>query len=338
MNYLKYLREKFSSVYNFDMFLSKFREQFGSNPRYEDIAHYIVGSNQGGWEQEIMTTHVVFHCLQYIGLGEPLFEIKHGLACLLLDTELSKVHKDMIKMPFREIHLELPYGIFKTFDDREKPFNVMSIFIHYDPEVSSKMRILGNFDPQDKSQPFDDLNHFYVLDFNEGETVDEILDYRMRQEMPIENKELTEHSPEFVARFKAYMRESFAFIINCLLYINSIHADIRREDRGTDLRRKLARAKSPGKKKEIQRSIDNAGKSKYIVGGSITLTKEETSYYAERTPDGTGTKHSHRYRVRGHYKEQAIGVEFKNHRLKWINPYFRGPELAELISKKYIVK
>ena len=325
MNYLKYLREKFSDLYDFDEFLEEFRRRCGASPDYTTIASTLVDANALSTtrEQQAMTAHVVFQCLNFMHYGQPLFEIRPALADMLMNTHLKKVPKDIVKMPFPSMQLEVPYGILKSADDTGKEFNLMSVFVCYDPTRSSKMRILGNFDPTDKSIRHDDLNHFYVLDFNNGDNVEEIIN-SIKSYDPLQH-----HSEGFIHQFDTYVKTSFAFIINCILYITNSEADIVRQDRAGELRKKLKNVKSPGKRKKIERQISNAGSGRYVVGSKIKVSRNEPK---EHTPPSGEThgKHAYQYKVMGHWRH-AHGKHI------WIKPHLRGPELAEIINKPYIV-
>ena len=45
-----------------------------------------------------------------------------------------------------------------------------------------------------------------------------------------------------------------------------------------------------------------------------------------------------RFRVRGHWRNQVCGPERLERKRIWIKPFWKGPTLAELVSKKYVVK
>lgn len=45
-----------------------------------------------------------------------------------------------------------------------------------------------------------------------------------------------------------------------------------------------------------------------------------------------------RFMVRGHWRNQAFGEKFSEHRPTWIAPYWKGPEIGDVINKPYIVK
>jgi hypothetical protein len=186
----------------------------------------------------------------------------------------------------------------------------------------------------DKSIPFDDLNQFYVLDFSKGNDIEEILDSIPEDK----DKFPAMHSESFMKVFNEYVQKSFAFIINCILYITSENADIIVIDRAQEIRKKLASVKSPGKRKKLERQLERAGNKKHVVGSTIKLPHKHKEAY-EHMPTGYAhSKHSYRYWVLGHYRMQAHGKDRALRKIKWIEPYKRGPELADQIHRTYKVE
>ena len=57
-------------------------------------------------------------------------------------------------------------------------------------------------------------------------------------------------------------------------------------------------------------------------------------------PDGRGTGNSPlvRFMVRGHWRRQAHGTASQERKLIWIAPFYKGPDLATLLNKPYVVK
>jgi len=53
---------------------------------------------------------------------------------------------------------------------------------------------------------------------------------------------------------------------------------------------------------------------------------------------GTGEKIDKRFVVRGHWRNQPYGEGGKLRKLLWIKPFWKGPELSEIVKKKYSVK
>ena len=69
---------------------------------------------------------------------------------------------------------------------------------------------------------------------------------------------------------------------------------------------------------------------------SYILLKPPKSYIPLSKTAG-GRTIDKRFVVRGHQKMQAYGENFSLRKPIWIKPYWKGPELAEIINKPYKV-
>jgi len=56
------------------------------------------------------------------------------------------------------------------------------------------------------------------------------------------------------------------------------------------------------------------------------------------TYEASGKTLDIRFMVRGHWRNQAIGVGRKDHKRIWIKPHWKGPEMSDIVGKKYLVK
>lgn len=52
---------------------------------------------------------------------------------------------------------------------------------------------------------------------------------------------------------------------------------------------------------------------------------------------GSGKTLDKRFIVRGHWRNQACGEGMKQHKRMWIFPYWKGPEMSEIVSKPYVI-
>jgi len=89
---------------------------------------------------------------------------------------------------------------------------------------------------------------------------------------------------------------------------------------------------------------ESRGRAKYKLSGKKRTIKNE--YILLRPPRnyisipgvGTGRKVDKRFIVRGHYRNQVYGKGRLERKRIWIMPFWKGPELAEIVSKKYKVE
>jgi len=97
----------------------------------------------------------------------------------------------------------------------------------------------------------------------------------------------------------------------------------------------------PGRKKEDTESV---GHSKYKIKGQKRTVKSQyillkpPKRYLSILNSGTGRKIEKRFTVRGHWTRQAYGKGRAFRKRIWILPYWKGPELSEIVSKTYKVE
>ncbi len=94
----------------------------------------------------------------------------------------------------------------------------------------------------------------------------------------------------------------------------------------------------PGRDKVF---TEEPGRSRLKMGGKKKATLE---YIKLKPPKdyvsiagGSGRTIDARFTVRGHWTNQAYGKGRSLRRRIWIKPYWKGPELSEIVSKKYKV-
>lgn len=124
--------------------------------------------------------------------------------------------------------------------------------------------------------------------------------------------------------------------INSILYINSVNADVREEYLEQRLIPRLKK-KSGKAKRNLKQHIESRGKV-FRVGHYISIP--QISGGGERKPP-QGGKVSVRFMVRGHWHTYWIGSNrfgTKKQNLKWLMPYWKGPETADIVHGVYSVK
>ena len=69
----------------------------------------------------------------------------------------------------------------------------------------------------------------------------------------------------------------------------------------------------------------------YFLPGAIEISRVRRMSELERVPSGRGLLH--RFIVRGHWRRPA--PRWKDQRLRWIAPYWKGPDIAAVIERTY---
>jgi hypothetical protein len=128
----------------------------------------------------------------------------------------------------------------------------------------------------------------------------------------------------------------FRIILNTCLYLSS--ADAVTEEKGSPyeeiLEKRNATAFRPSRQ-ELKQQAHRASRLPYVlVGGDVPIS-EPLTHLADNDQK---RKLSIRFTVRGHWRNQACGHGMKEHVLRFIKPYNKGPEMAELINRPYLVR
>lgn len=80
---------------------------------------------------------------------------------------------------------------------------------------------------------------------------------------------------------------------------------------------------------------------RWVLGREIKLSaevREAAAAYAVRGTAQKPWKLAARYVVRGHWRNQACGAGMLDRRMKWIAPYWKGPEEAPGLTRNFVVE
>jgi hypothetical protein len=89
---------------------------------------------------------------------------------------------------------------------------------------------------------------------------------------------------------------------------------------------------------------ESRGTRKFKMGGNKRCSNEyialkpPRSYIPLNKGGEGGRTIDKRFIVRGHWRNQAYGAGRAERRSQWIKPFWKGPELAEIVSRPYLVK
>jgi hypothetical protein len=72
----------------------------------------------------------------------------------------------------------------------------------------------------------------------------------------------------------------------------------------------------------------------YFLPGSIDISRVHRMQELDRVP--SGRRLLHRFMVRGHWRRPA--PDWSDQRMRWIAPYWKGPDLAAVIERTYRMK
>jgi hypothetical protein len=118
-------------------------------------------------------------------------------------------------------------------------------------------------------------------------------------------------------------RALLRLVVNAILYATSANA--------TPEVRSLARSRAPASAGLIAAPESD---SVFYLPGTIDLRLVRRLTELQRAPEG-GTLLA-RFMVRGHWRRAR--KDWADQRLRWIEPYWKGPELGAIIEKAYRLK
>lgn len=129
----------------------------------------------------------------------------------------------------------------------------------------------------------------------------------------------------------------FRIVLNAALYISCADAECENVPSPQEgLEDRLAEIKSSLERRNVFRAATKASRLPYInVGASVPTVVQDKN----RPELGASRRKLFiRFTVRGHWRNQACGPGWQNRELRFIKPYNKGPEMAELVNKPYIVR
>ena len=140
----------------------------------------------------------------------------------------------------------------------------------------------------------------------------------------------------------------FRGLINTTLYLNSNEIDkleklsphdqlLQKKKELEDKNEKLT-VKERGKVQSLQHKLDTNSTLNYdSIGenvGEIKVKKPRISKSKSNKSDQANKT----FLVRGHFKRQPHGKNSKKRKLIWIKPYLKGPDMGDIVEKKYSVE
>jgi hypothetical protein len=269
--------------------------------------------------------------------GEPVFALSPNLVTLLLDTEIPTIDLEMLRLPYPCILIDISKSPI--------PIKDTEVTHLYLAQPEDKFRVLAGcadttgifvnlitgkeFGLKTVMDAFDATVAKALVE-NAGEIDDPVL----RTIAAI--NQVQHHWKENKDKFMQQYKNILTVAINAVLYITSPDADIVRgnENEIRKLTEKLQGVKKGFKREQLESLLAKERNRKIrIVGRSIMVQPEYNAHFTEE-----GRKVVFRHRVRGHWKLQVHGKNRENRKQIWIQPYWRGPDMAELLARNYVVQ
>lgn len=279
--------------------------------RFHTIAKMRGGSLSDNDIQELPRIMVQYN---YIQAGKKDFYIYEDLVPMLRDTDLPDMPTTEVKFPFEAFSI-----VFKQGTIRGRGEKMDRIFVSC-PDG----KVVSGFLASDNS----DGAPIFMANLLPEATLSS-LSNRYAETAPGVVEELPTQSAH----------DAMYLMFNLLLYVNCENADVQRDmDEVHRIREKLAEFSGPKKtrkQKVLEQQYQEAKRRYvYLVGKSVRAD----AAYGVKAASEEGRKILKRFRVRGHFRNQPYGPERSLVKRRWIAPFWKGPDLAELINSGYVVK
>jgi len=303
-----------------------------------DLDAYIIGYfkelvHAHGWsldnaedETDIVALHA-YLALNFALQGRKAFWVDEKLAGMLAQTTLD-ISGDVLRLPFPacgfifddQVSLELATAMVAADPDaqlRGSRIKVLTVYALDLPPESGPRGIRLAFTSDDLSGRWP---HVVTRDIPtvDRRNLDEVLD--SHPEGP--------SGPLFST---PQVREVVRLAINAILYTTC--SDFRFEERKSPVARPGWRPLSR-KHRRAQERASLSGETVFYLPGRITIGGSGSSSSGHQAE--SSWKLSKRFWVRGHWRRPS--PSWTDQRLRWIEPYLKGPEMTAVIEREYELK
>jgi len=288
--------------------------------------------------------------INFENFGKKTFHINHNLVENLYQTNLD-VDSDLLQLPFETClfvyNSKVAIQAFYSFQKEaiEIDFSTpLSIFAYSLPAEEGKRKILfACWHANDKR------NYSFVkreLLIRDGWNIEKTLQTDWEDIYSGGNSQLQnniDHSPENDGDNLFYEDGLmfFRILVNTILYISSSEPMLTEvQSQHAILLKKMHSLRAKTKKRKIKNKLKKISKLDFTeVGGNTQpIVIEKNSKDDALGKNKTDRILGKRFIVRGHWRQQSCGIMLSGRKLIWIKPYYKGPEMADLVTKPYLVK
>jgi len=279
--------------------------------------------------------------------GKKVFRPTKDLVHMLVDTELKNLDAFFVQSPFKcifiaippEVKLMNPFNLpidglyIAVFNKDEIHFDGFSEeFQKYEKYENSKNVVICAV--SDTILPLDDPRetmYYWNIALHDGDLFEQIDAILERYDKEYQKKDYDRCNKDYD---RTFLENILSFSINTLLYINSKDP---KEFGFTPI--KKANTQNLKNKAKIRKAQKKTQIPYYTIGQNITIDHSYRNVIKMYEKESSHQrKLVGKWVVRGHWRNQAHGKDFKNRKIIWIQPFVKGEEFAEVLEKEYVVK
>jgi len=321
--------EEFSKYIERTEFLNDYCKYLAYEEYYhpEDAAH-----------EATLLGHHTYYIINFEIHRRKIFWVEESLVWMFLQTQLD-IEGECLKLPFPccafiftdKYTLELAEKLLNKIDDcqiKGDSLEILSVYVIEVPSDKEDNLLLVNllFDAQ-KGWPYILSRQLYIKPSDHLEVI------------------LESHAPDISPDKRDTVftvdetKQLLHLVFNAILYATSAHLDrILIPSPVKDLDQMIARrgAKKRSKllKKREKISFSKAIDDIFYLPGKIDITR--LKYYRAFDKTSDGGMILKRFMVRGHWRK--ANPTWKDQSLRWIEPYWKGPEEGVYIEQEYRMK
>lgn len=311
-----------------------------------DLFMEHMDKNSSDYGSRLLTLVAHYHLLTFEMAGKRVYDVSPGLGEKLAHTELRGVMCSDLRLPYEAIYLIVPkLAGLRVWNEETGWHSLVGVYLAEDRYVlggsTSSVRgwrifVVGEGRNNDD---LDDAVYFFTIALPDDQTVDEALkalSVRMVQDIERANR----NGRQLRGPDENSWRSIFKWSMNAMLYTTwtdpGEHWISNKEARQLWDRIQKAKGKKRGELHKRFASLDP--KRRIILGKGIIVDRRLPKESEEASERGSSSSSVVRVRVSGHWRNQAYGKGRSEHKLIWIEPFWRGPEDGLWASQQHTLK
>ncbi len=285
------------------------------DPRFRQVVKTIDPKVTG------VTAHILYHAAA-LRRTRRFYRVTKALAERLHRTELRGLRTNDVRLPYPAIYIEVPPGDLRVWNDQTAWHRLTGIYVSEELDDERNWQILACGESKGELVPGmpDDAVVYWKMQLPDDLGLDEAIALSATQDMTEVDHPQAQQA---IAQFKRQeWRSIFRWILNLVMYATSVDARVEIDQASQKAWRDRQQHKSKAKREAAAVRWRRLGHT-MVVGRGLEPMK------------------GHELRVRtmvtGHWRNVAYGPGLRDHRSRWIEPYFRGPVDAPLTETQHLL-
>jgi hypothetical protein len=281
--------------------------------------------------------NVYFHMYQMKNNAEQIYYITPELSARLAQTNCNS-DTYFLRSPFREIYIQIEPGLFyiNDLEGGKSPVDGFYVYLR-DYEGLKHIRVMAcSLLKPTPDIPFNDATFYFHIEMEPGKIQDRLKVY-LENEIKRKKEKLDQYD---TYKNVDHLGEFAQFVFNTLMYITSKSPDVVDQE-PFDFDKRIKSLKNKTKKRKLEQRKEKATSKNIIIVGSKIKDKNNDMLGIKRAGGIGKWKLDHKVKVEAHWRTQWYGSKKEGTRYKdniWIDNYEKGPEYAEILTSKHVVK